>query len=80
MWWGLKEGMVEIAPYGARRCRPTCAKAADATKAAIIAGTLHPFTGPVKATEGVERLIAQGQHASDEQLQKMDWYVKGVQS
>ncbi len=78
VWLGLKEGMVVIAPYGPD-VPPDVAKAADEVKAGIIAGTLHPFDGPVSNQKG-EVVIAQGQHASDEQLQKMDWYVKGVQA
>ena len=53
--------------------------AAEATKEAIIAGTLHPFDGPVKNQAG-EVVIPEGEHASDEQLQTMDWYVEGVQA
>ncbi len=76
VWLGLKEGMVVIAPYGPD-VPPDVAAAADAVKAGIIAGTLHPFDGPVSNQAG-EVVIAAGEHASDEQLQKMDWYVKGV--
>ena len=78
VWLGLKEGMVVIAPYGPD-VPPDVAKAADAVKAGIIAGTQHPFDGPVSNQAG-EVVIPKGEHASDEQLQKMDWYVKGVQA
>ncbi len=46
VWRGLKEGMVEIAPYGPA-VPPDVAQAADKVKEGIIAGTLHPFDGPV---------------------------------
>jgi basic membrane protein A len=78
VWLGLKEGMVVIAPYGPD-VPPDVAQAADKVKEGIIAGTLHPFDGPVTNQAG-EVVIAAGKHASDEQLQKMDWYVKGVQA
>ena len=70
--------MVVIAPYGPD-VPPDVAKAADEVKAGIIAGTLHPFAGPIKDQKG-EVVIAEGEHASDEELQKMDWYVQGVQA
>jgi hypothetical protein len=44
----------------------------------IIAGKLHPFQGPLKDNTGKERVPA-GKTMSDDQLQKMDFYVAGVQ-
>ena len=78
VWHGLKEGMVEIAPYGP--AVPENVKAeAEKVKEAIIAGTLHPFAGPIKDQKGEVKIEA-GSHASDEVLAKMDWYVEGVQA
>ncbi len=78
IWWGLKEGMVKMAPYGG--AVPEIArKAADATRDGIIAGTHHPFTGPIKNQAG-EVKVADGQTISDEDLLKMDWYVQGVEA
>ena len=51
VWYGLKEGMVEIAPYGPS-VPPEVAAAADTVKNEIIAGTLHPFTGPIMDQSG----------------------------
>jgi simple sugar transport system substrate-binding protein len=78
IWWGLKEGMVKMAPYG-EAVTEEARTAAEATKEGIIAGTLHPFDGPVKNQEG-EVVIPEGEHPSDEELQQMDWYVEGVQA
>jgi simple sugar transport system substrate-binding protein len=78
VWLGLKEGAVEIAPYSPK-VTPEVAAAADKVKQAITAGALHPFQGPVKDRDGKVR-IADGAHASDEELNKMDWYVPGVQA
>jgi basic membrane protein A len=75
--FGQSSDMAKFAPKA--QLSAIVAQAADAVKAGIIAGTLHPFDGPVSNQKG-EVVIAQGQHASDEQLQKMDWYVKGVQA
>ena len=48
-------------------------------EAQIVAGKLHPFTGPVVDQEGKVR-VAAGQTISDVDLEKMDYYVQGVAS
>ena len=53
--------------------------AAEAVRKGIIAGTLHPFTGPINDQKGMEKYAA-GATATDEEMLKMDWYVAGVQS
>ncbi|MCG8354815.1 MAG: BMP family ABC transporter substrate-binding protein [Kiloniellales bacterium] len=78
IWWGLKEGMVKMAPYG--DAVPDNVRAeADAIHKGIIDGSLHPFTGPIKNTKG-EVAVADGQTMSDGDLLKMDWYVEGVEA
>ena len=78
VWMGLKDGTVEMAPYGPK-VTPEAAAAADKVREAIIAGQLHPFTGPISDGKGAERL-ASGKTMSDDDLHKMDWYVPGVQA
>lgn len=77
IWYGLKEGMVEIAPYGPAVEESVKAEA-ERVRTGIIAGTLHPFAGPIRDQGGAVR-IAEGATATDEELSKMDWYVEGVQ-
>jgi basic membrane protein A len=77
IWWGLKEGMVEIAPYGPA-VPPEVAQQADQIKNAIIAGELHPFAGPIHNQAG-EMVVAEGEHLSDEEILHMDYYVQGIQ-
>jgi len=78
VWHGLKEGMVGMAPYG--DAVPDNVRAeADAVRDGIIAGTLHPFTGPIKNQAG-EVVVADGATMSDEELSVMDWYVEGVEA
>jgi basic membrane protein A and related proteins len=77
-WWGLKQDTVQISPYNAAM-PDNVKKAADDVKNGIIAGTLHPITGPVKDNKGAMKL-KEGEKATDEMLEKMDWYVEGVQS
>jgi basic membrane protein A len=78
VWHGIKEGFVKIAPYGPGVTDPARA-AAEKVKADIVSGAMHPFTGPIKDNKGVERVKA-GETLSDADLNKMDWYVEGVQA
>jgi len=76
-WDGLKQGMVAMAPYGDAVPADVRA-AADAVKAGIIDGSLHPFQGPIKNQAG-ELVVKQGEVLDDGALLGMDWYVEGVQ-
>ena len=50
VWYGLKEGMVEMAPY--KNMPADVAALAQKTEDAIRNGTLHPFAGPIKDQSG----------------------------
>lgn len=78
IWWGLKEGMVEIGPYNPALPEPVVA-AAERVRQGIITGSLHPFAGPIRDQKG-ELRVSEGQVLSDEDIHKMDWYVEGVQA
>lgn len=76
-WDGLKEGMVEMAPYG--DAVPTDVRLlADKIKQGIIDGTLHPFQGPIKNQKG-ELVVKEGEVLSDKDLIGLNWYVEGVE-
>ncbi|MDH3595474.1 MAG: BMP family ABC transporter substrate-binding protein [Rhodospirillales bacterium] len=76
LWGGIKDGMVELAPFGP--AVPAEVKAlAEAKQAEIAAGTLHPFQGPVKDQAGTLR-VAEGSVLSDQDMLGFDWYVEGV--
>ena len=75
-WEGLKSGEVEMAAYGPK-VTPDAAAKADAVKAAIIAGTVHPFAGPIVDQKG-NTVVAAGKTATDEELNKMTWCVQVV--
>ncbi len=77
VWQGLKDGMVEMAPYG-EAVPAEVAATADEIKESIVAGTLHPFAGPINNQAG-EQMVAEGETIADSDLLKMDWYVEGVQ-
>lgn len=76
-WHGLKQGMVDIAPYGDAVPADVRA-AADKVRDDIIDGSLHPFAGPINNQAG-EEVTKAGESISDGDLLGMDWYVEGVQ-
>lgn len=57
---------------------PELVKELQEAEAAIIAGKLHPFAGPIKDNKGNEK-VAAGTVMSDEALKGIDWLVEGVQ-
>ena len=77
IWWGMKEELVQLASISDRV--PADVKAlVEKQAAAIQAGTLHPFTGPVTDQNGAVQ-IAAGSTADDGHLLGMSYFVKGVQ-
>ncbi|THB73157.1 MAG: BMP family ABC transporter substrate-binding protein [Desulfobulbaceae bacterium] len=76
-WGGLKDKMVEMAPYG--DAVPADVRAmADAVKNGILDGSFHPFQGPIKNQQG-ELVVKEGEVLSDKELVGMNWYVEGVE-
>jgi len=77
IWGGIKDGMIKLAPLNSAVPKDVAALVAEKEKD-IVAGKLHPFQGPLKDNAGKER-IASGKTMSDDDMQKMDFYVEGVQ-
>jgi basic membrane protein A and related proteins len=77
VWGGLKEGMIKLAPINPAVPKDVVDMVTKAEND-IIAGKLHPFQGPLKDNTGKE-LVPAGKTMSDDELQKMDFYVAGVQ-
>ena len=76
VWGGIADGMIDIAPYGP--AVPAAVRAeVDAAKAAIGAGKLHPFAGPVKDQSG-KIVVPAGAVMSDKDLLSTAFYVEGV--
>ncbi len=76
-WYGFKQGMVKLAPYG-DAVPADVRKLADDVKQSIIDGSFHPFQGPIKNQKG-ELVVKAGQVISDEDLLGLNWYVEGVE-
>jgi simple sugar transport system substrate-binding protein len=75
-WGGLKSKLVVMAPY--TNMPDDVKQAAQATEAAVVAGTLHPFTCPVFAQDGKAVECKNGKNLEDGQILGMNFYVKGV--
>ena len=76
IWYGFKEKMLAMAPYGAA-VPEALRQEADAIIAGTINGSYHAFTGPIKNQQG-EVVVQDGVRLSDDDLLKMNWYVEGV--
>ncbi len=77
IWWGMKEGLVKLADFSDKV--PAATKADVEKKAnAIIAGTFHPFAGPIVDQDG-KTVVAAGAIPSDADLLSMNYFVAGVQ-
>ena len=77
IWWGVKEGAVNIDNFAAD-LPADVKKLAEERRDALKAGTLHPFTGPLKDQSGKE-LLAAGKSYTDADLLKINYYVEGVE-
>ncbi|WP_421879068.1 BMP family ABC transporter substrate-binding protein [Pacificispira sp.] len=76
IWGGFDTGMVKMGEYNSALPEAAVAEA-KAAHDAISAGTLHPFTGPIKNQAG-ETVVADGATLDDGELLGMNWYVEGV--
>lgn len=76
-WDGISTGMVGFAEYG--DIVPDDVKAAaDVVREGIVAGTMHPFEGPINNQQG-EQIVGAGETIDDGVLLGMNYYVEGVQ-
>ena len=76
-WDGIAEGMVGFAPLSDKLPADVAARA-EATIAAIAAGEIHPFTGPINKQDG-SAWLADGEVADDGTLAGMSFYVEGIE-
>jgi len=75
VWGGMKDGMIALAPFNASVPKDVAALV-DAKRRAIVAGTLHPLSGPLVDNEGKPRAAAGPM--SDAAIAQMNWFVDGV--
>lgn len=72
---GLRDGFVRLGPVSAAVPADVLALV-RAREQAIVAGRLHPFTGPIRDNEG--RLRVERGAIADADLERIDWFVEGV--
>ena len=74
-WGGMAAGMVVMGPF---MNMPDDVKSmAEASTAAIKAGTLKPFKGPIYKQDGT-LAVKEGESMPDKEILGLNWYVKGV--
>ncbi|RJK98508.1 BMP family ABC transporter substrate-binding protein [Paracoccus aestuarii] len=75
-WAGIGEGEVVIGEI-TEAVPAEVREEAEALRDAIGAGEYHPFTGPLNKADG-SVWLAEGEVATDEMLQSMDFFVEGI--
>ncbi len=78
VWGGYREGMIRLAPLNKAIPAALQSRIRDMEKQ-MTAGTLHAFAGPVVDQAG-KTVVPAGQNMSDDQLNKMNYYLEGVVS
>jgi simple sugar transport system substrate-binding protein len=74
--WGLKEGMVVMAPLNPA-IPAEAVKVFEEKKKGLIDGTLNPFKGPLKDNTGAIKL-AEGATMPVGEFMSINWYVQGI--
>jgi len=77
-WSGFSDGAIKMASWS-YDLTPAQRKTLDETAAAIGAGQLHLFEGPILDQSGAVRVKA-GETISDKELFAIDWLVEGVET
>ncbi len=77
VWGGIRAGMIKMAKLNPVVPADVAAEIATKT-AAIGAGTLKPFAGPVTAQDGSTK-AAVGAALADKDIASINWFVLGVQ-
>ena len=73
---GIEAGWARLAPFGSSVPDETRQLVLD-TVEGLRDGSISPFTGPIYDQDGVAR-IAEGETATNEYLQGVDWLVQGI--
>ncbi|MGI9413437.1 MAG: BMP family ABC transporter substrate-binding protein [Hyphomicrobiales bacterium] len=77
VWGGLKRDMIDLTAMNAAVPQDVKDLVA-ARRAAIAAGEMHPFQGPIKDQSGAVK-VAAGETMDDGALLGFKWYVEGVE-
>ena len=77
VWWGHKEGAIDLVSIAEDVPAEVNAKI-DTIKAGVKDGSFHPWTGPIVGQDGKE-VLAKGAVADDAFMGGIKFYVKGVE-
>jgi len=75
-WWGMEAGVVDLL-YSNSKVPEPLIRSVRMLKKMIIKGTYHPFVGPIKDQNGLER-VEENHTLSNENILAMNWFVEGV--
>lgn len=75
---GMKEGAIVIPSFNESIPADVTSHAKELI-AGIKDGSVYPFNGPIKNKAG-EIVVAEGERLNYEELEKMSWYVEGIDS
>jgi len=78
-WGGIVDGEVVIGPYN-EKIPADVVEAAEAVKAGIVDGTIHPFAGPINDTKGNVQ-AEEGDIIDDGEFWAAEaWYAEGMEA
>ncbi len=77
VWWGMKEGLLKLAPFG-KKVPAEVQKMVLDKQQEIIDGKFDVFEGPIKDNTGKERVPAGKVMTDEEKKLGFDWLVEGV--
>ncbi len=77
VWWGIQQHAVALDDVNTAAISPKAQADAAAKQQALASGKWDVFTGPIKDQSGSVKVPA-GQALSDADLQRLNWYVDGV--
>jgi len=77
VWGGIQDGMTDMVAISPSLPEAARTKVTD-LRAAIAAGKLKVFTGPIKAQDGSIK-VAAGTTLSDKEIDSINWYTEGVE-
>ncbi|MGF6569155.1 basic membrane protein A [Paraburkholderia sp. GAS333] len=78
VYWGVKEGITDLVHVNTSAVPADAQRALAEKRAALVAGKLDPFAGPLKDQSGKLRVPA-GTVLSADDTNRINWFVDGVQ-
>ncbi|HTH60156.1 MAG TPA: BMP family ABC transporter substrate-binding protein [Paraburkholderia sp.] len=77
VWWGMPQKAVDLVSENTAALPPAAVKEVAAKREALASGKWDVFTGPIKDQSGAVK-VAAGKTLTDPELQRLNWYVEGV--